>query len=146
MDSEQELRDRLCRAAINIRNNAYAPYSGFLVGAALLGVDNVIYMGVNVENAAYPLGSCAEAGAISHMVYNGTKKIKAIAISGGLADSKENMDKVNQVMCTPCGGCRQKLREFSDQSLPIYICDDQTLQGVFTLGELLPHSFGPENL
>lgn len=114
---------------------AYAPYSNFKVGAAILAEDNNIYSGCNVENAAYPVGCCAEASAISAMIIAGQKQIKAIAVAG-LGDKP----------CTPCGGCRQRIREFANDATPVFICDDNALLVQTSLGKLLPHSFGPDNL
>jgi cytidine deaminase len=114
---------------------AYAPYSQFHVGAAVLSADYEIYMGCNVENAAYPEGLCAEASAIAQMVQQGKTTIKAIAV---YANSQE--------LTTPCGGCRQKIREFAAPKTPILICNDTGIIATMTLAELLPHSFGPDNL
>ena len=147
MMNEADLQQILCAKAIDIRQKAYAPYSYFNVGAALLADDGVIYQGVNVENAAYPLGSCAEAGAIAQMILGGGRKISAIAISGALweGDGKE-VDIQNAPLCTPCGGCRQRIREFASPDINIYICDAYEFRAAFTLKALLPESFGPENL
>ena len=125
----------LCKAAIAIRHNAYAPYSKFKVGAAVLDEQGRIHTGVNVENAAYPQGTCAEAGAIAAMIAAGGRRINMIAVSGKGPE-----------LCTPCGGCRQKIREFSDQNSEILICDEKGLQHQFSLDDLLPASFGPDNL
>jgi cytidine deaminase len=115
--------------------SAYAPYSNFAVGAVLRAANGRLYAGCNVENAAYPLGCCAEASAISAMVLDGQRRIiEALVIGGGDA------------LVTPCGGCRQRLREFADESLPIHICGLEGLRKTVTLGELLPLAFGPENL
>lgn len=116
-------------------HNAYAPYSNFQVGAAILAEDGNIYAGCNVENAAYPVGCCAEASAISAMVMSGQTSIAAIAVVGA-----------GDELCTPCGGCRQRIREFSSESTPILVCDQNGLRHETTLGELLPLSFGPDNL
>lgn len=115
--------------------SAYAPYSQFQVGAAICDERGVIHQGVNVENAAYPQGSCAEAGAIAAMVMQGGHAITAIAVAGR-----------GEVLCTPCGGCRQRIREFAAPDTPIYICGEDGLRATMTLAELLPHSFGPDNL
>ncbi|NMM43271.1 cytidine deaminase [Rhodospirillaceae bacterium KN72] len=132
-------KDTLVAAAVAIQSKAYAPYSKFTVGAAILDENGTIHTGVNVENAAYPVGSCAEAGAISAMVAAGGHRIKAIAVSGGNGTADEPL-------CTPCGGCRQRIREFAEPATPIHICGPNGLRKTFTLGELLPESFGPENL
>ena len=125
----------LINAASNAMINAYAPYSKFHVGAAILADDGNIYTGCNVENAAYPIGSCAEASAISAMVMAGQSNIVAIAVAGA-----------GDELCTPCGGCRQRIREFAKASTPILICDESDLRHTTTLEALLPLSFGPNNL
>jgi cytidine deaminase len=125
----------LLTAARAVRDNAHAPYSSFKVGAALLDEQGRIHVGCNVENAAYPQGLCAEAGAIATMVAAGGTRIVAAVVVGEGAQP-----------CTPCGGCRQKLREFSRDDTPVIVADMQQVRGRFTLGELLPHGFGPENL
>lgn len=122
-------------AARQAREAAYAPYSNFLVGAALLDEQGRIHAGCNVENAAYPQGVCAEAGALSAMVLAGGRSLRAVLVVGAGA-----------ALCTPCGGCRQKLREFGGDSLPVLIADPLGLRARYTLGQLLPASFGPEHL
>ena len=126
----------LIKAAISARQIAYAPYSNFLVGAAILDEKGHIHQGQNVENAAYPNGICAETSAIAMMIQQGGTRIVKMAVSG----------KNGKLLCTPCGGCRQRIREFASQHTPILICDESGLRESFTLGDLLPHSFGPENL
>lgn len=122
-------------AAEKARARAYAPYSGFSVGAAILADDGNIYAGCNVENAAYPVGNCAEPSAIAAMLAGGGKRIEKIFVTGPGANP-----------VTPCGGCRQRIREFADPDTPI-ICLGVEGEPLFTtLGELLPHSFGPEFL
>ena len=129
------MSDALIAAAINVMPLAYAPYSQFQVGAAIEDENGHIHTGVNVENAAYPVGSCAEAGAIAAMIGAGGRKITRIAIAGR-----------GDLLCTPCGGCRQRIREFAAADMDIFVCDEQGLRQRFTLAELLPHSFGPDNL
>lgn len=129
------MSDALIAAAINAMPLAYAPYSQFQVGAAIEDENGHIHTGVNVENAAYPVGSCAEAGAIAAMIGAGGRKIIRIAVAGR-----------GDLLCTPCGGCRQRIREFAAADMDIFICDEQGLLKRFTLAELLPHSFGPDNL
>ncbi len=129
------MTDALVKAAIDILPKAYAPYSQFQVGAAIQDEEGRIHLGVNVENAAYPVGSCAEAGAIAAMIASGGKQIACIAVAGRGAE-----------FCTPCGGCRQRLREFAAPDMEILVCDDKGLRKIFTLETLLPHSFGPNNL
>lgn len=125
----------LLAAARLAREHAHAPYSKFPVGAALLDELGHIHAGCNVENAAYPQGLCAEAVAIGQLVLSGAKRIRAVAVVGA-----------GPLLVTPCGGCRQKLREFAADEAPVLVGDMTTLRGRFTLGELLPSSFGPEHL
>ena len=122
-------------AALAARAAAYAPYSGFRVGAAVRGESGAVYRGCNVENAAYPEGLCAEAAAIAALVMAGERRITEVAVAGGGAE-----------LCTPCGGCRQKIREFAADSVPILVCGPDGLRRRFTLADLLPASFGPHNL
>ena len=122
-------------AAIAARAAAYAPYSRFHVGAAVRAESGTIYRGCNVENAAYPEGVCAEAGAIAAMVMAGERRITEIAVAGG-----------GDQLCTPCGGCRQKIREFAADTVPVLVCGPDGLRRRFTLADLLPASFGPHNL
>ena len=126
----------LIKAAIAAMGRAYAPYSGFPVGAAILDEDEAIHAGANIENAAYPVGNCAEASAIAAMIMAGRKRITKIAVAGG----------DGELLCTPCGACRQRIREFAAAETPVLVCGPEGLQQSFTLAELLPASFGPENL
>lgn len=134
MDSiDQEMLE----AAKIALSSAYAPYSSFLVGAAILGSDNKIYSGCNVENAAYPLGNCAETSAIAAMVSGGCTTIKRILTIGSGHEA-----------VTPCGGCRQRLREFSSHETPV-ICvgiEEKSEPLFTTIEQLLPNSFGPRFL
>lgn len=130
--------ERLCAAAVAVRENAYAPYSRFRVGAAVLCGDGSIHVGVNVENAAYPQGQCAEASALGAMAATGRRSAVAVAVAGG--------EPGDGVLCTPCGGCRQRLREFAAPDVPVYVCGPEGVRRVLTVGELLPFSFGPDNL
>ena len=132
---DDALVQRLHAAALAARDQAYAPYSQFRVGAALLDEQGRIHAGCNVENAAYPQGVCADAGALSALVLAGGKRLAAVLVLG-----------VGPRPVTPCGGCRQKLREFGADALPILAADPSGLRARFTLGELLPSSFGPEDL
>jgi len=122
-------------AANAARANAHAPYSGFAVGSCLRGKSGRLYAGCNVENAAYPQGQCAEATAIGVMVASGEKAIAAILV---VADGPE--------LVSACGGCRQRLREFAAADTPILVADRERMRAQFTLEQLLPHGFGPENL
>ncbi len=114
---------------------AYAPYSNFPVGAAVRTADGRRYAGANVENAAYPQGQCAEASALGAMVAGGGGRVVEVVVA---APSEEE--------CAPCGGCRQRLREFADQDAPIHLADLERVRRTTSLAELLPLSFGPESL
>jgi cytidine deaminase len=127
--------DRLFDAARTAQAQAYVPYSRFRVGAAIATPSGGIYRGCNVENAAYPVGACAEASAISAMVTAGETKIAAILVIGD-----------GEPLVTPCGACRQRIREFAGADTPIHIAGPEGLRQSFTLSELLPHSFGPDHL
>ncbi|MEZ5935006.1 MAG: purine-nucleoside phosphorylase [Alphaproteobacteria bacterium] len=115
-------------------DNAYAPYSNFKVGAALRSESGEIYAGANVENAAYPIGNCAEASAIAAMVAAGERRIVEAAV---VAEGER--------LCTPCGGCRQRLAEFAGPDLPIHLASPDGHRQTLTLGELLPHAFDLAN-
>lgn len=128
-------RKALLAAARAAQEKAYAPYSHFLVGAAVLDEQGRIHAGCNVENAAYPEGLCAEAGALSAMVLAGGRQVHAVVVVG--ASGK---------WTTPCGGCRQKLREFCGQDTPIVMAQPEAVGPTYTLAQLLPDSFGPEHL
>lgn len=132
--ADPPLDDALADAALAARTQAYAPYSRFAVGAALRTDAGAIHSGCNVENAAYPEGTCAEAGAIAAMVLAGGRRIAELVVAGA-------------GLCTPCGGCRQKLREFGTAATHVRVVDSAgTVLLRTTLAELLPHSFGPETL
>lgn len=128
--------DALFDAAKAAWAQAYAPYSRFAVGAAIRDENGRIHAAANVENAAYPAGTCAEAGAISAMASSGGRRIVEILVIGG-ADGQ---------LCTPCGACRQRIREFAAPDCAIHIAGPEGMRRSFTLKELLPHAFGPENL
>lgn len=129
------MRD-LIEAAKAARLKAHARYSHFLVGAAMRDEQGRIHGGCNIENASYPQGWCAEPSAISALVMSGAKHITEVVVIG-----------TGDLLCTPCGGCRQKIREFATGDVKIHCCaEDGTLLRSFTLDELLPASFGPENL
>lgn len=125
----------LLDAARAAQQKAYAPYSRFHVGAAVLDEHGRVHAGCNVENAAYPQGVCAEAGALSAMVLAGGRRALAVVVAGA-----------GPLPVTPCGGCRQKLREFGAPDLPVLVADESGLRARFTLGQLLPDSFGPDHL
>jgi cytidine deaminase len=125
----------LIAAARAVREQAYAPYSKFNVGAAVLDEQGRIHAGCNVENAAYPQGWCAETSALAAMVAAGGRRVMAVAVCG-----------VSPVPVTPCGGCRQKLREFAADDCLVWCVDLHGVQAQHTLGDLLPASFGPQHL
>ena len=127
--------DALFEAAKAAQALAYVPYSRFPVGAAIRAASGRIYPGANVENAAYPVGCCAEASAISAMIGGGEHAIAAMLVIGK-----------GDLLVTPCGGCRQRIREFAAPDTPIHIANEAGLRASFTLADLLPHSFGPDNL
>ena len=120
----------LLQAATEVRLRAYAPYSKFLVGAAILSVEGRVHQGCNVENVAYPEGTCAEAGAIAAMIAAGDSRIAEIFV---IADSPE------PVPC--CGGCRQKIAEFAAQDVRVTLCTTDGKQRSLTVAELLPGVF-----
>lgn len=124
--------DRLVEAATNVRRNAYTPYSQYPVGAALVDEVGRVHTGCNVENAAFPEGTCAEANAIAAMVAAGGRRIVAIAVVGG----REQLEP-----CTPCGGCRQKVAEFADPATRILLLDAGGAVRECGIGDLLPESF-----
>ena len=123
-------KDILVQEAARVRENAYVPYSNFKVGAALRAGSGAIYSGCNVENVAYPQGTCAEAGAIAAMVAGGDTEIKEVAV---IADSPEPV--------TPCGGCRQKLAEFASADVKITMATTGGKQVTLTMAEILPGAF-----
>jgi cytidine deaminase len=125
----------LLDAARRARDNAYAPYSGFKVGAALRCPDGSVFSGCNVENVAYPQGTCAEAGAIAAMVAAGHTRIAEVLV---LADGPE--------VISPCGGCRQKLAEFASPDTPVILAGPAGERARTTLGALLPGAFTPDHL
>jgi len=133
--------ENLVEMALEARMLSYAPYSKFKVGAALLGSNGVVYMGCNVENASYSATNCAERTAIFSAVSEGQREFEAIAIVGGHADASE------LEFCAPCGVCRQVIREFCNpETFEVILARSVNDYKVFTLEELLPMSFGPENL
>ena len=125
----------LFEAALAAQRTAYAPYSGYRVGAALRTVSGRIFAGCNVENASFPVGTCAEAGAIAAMIAAGEHAIAEFLVLGD-----------GDALATPCGACRQRIREFAAPETPIHIADRNGVRASFTQSSLLPHSFGPDNL
>ena len=133
-------RRELIRRALEQQPAAYAPYSGYQVAAAVLMDSGKIYTGVNVENASYPAGICAERNAIFHAAACGERKIIAIAVVGGKQGD-------NRKIATPCGICRQVMREFCDpKEMRVLLARTPEDYKEMTLEELLPESFGPEDL
>jgi cytidine deaminase len=123
------------QAASDVREKAYAPYSNFQVGAAVRGASGTIYAGCNVENVAYPEGTCAEAGAIAAMIASGeTELIEVYVIAG------------SPMPVTPCGGCRQKLAEFGASEVIVTMATTGGVEQRATLGELLPGAFTPDHM
>ncbi len=122
-------------AARAAQRMAYAPYSRYQVGVTVLDENGQMHAGCNVENAAYPQGVCAEAGALSAMVLAGGNKVQAVVVVG-----------TGGAWVTPCGGCRQKLREFCDPETPIFTANQENWGPSYTLEQLLPQSFGPDHL
>jgi cytidine deaminase len=125
----------LFEAALTAQRAAYVPYSAYPVGAALRSASGRIFAGCNVENASFPVGTCAEAGAIAAMIAAGERAIGEILVLGD-----------GEALVTPCGACRQRIREFAAPETPIHIADRNGVRASFTQSSLLPHSFGPDNL
>lgn len=126
----------LKEAALQVRENAHAPYSEFKVGAALRTTDGAVFVGCNVENVAYPEGTCAEAGAIAAMV----------AAGGGREIAEAYVVAGSPMPVTPCGGCRQKLAEFGAGDVPVTMATTGGIEQVMTLAELLPGAFGAAHM
>ncbi|HEY1089648.1 MAG TPA: cytidine deaminase [Burkholderiaceae bacterium] len=135
MNLPPELQQRLLAASLAARAHSHSPYSGYAVGAAVLDEQGRIHVGANIENAAYPQGWCAEATALGAMVMAGGRRATAVLVTGPGPD-----------IVTPCGGCRQKLREFAAPELLIIAGDPTGIRQQWTLAELLPFSFGAEHL
>ena len=127
------MKEKLAKLALAVRENAYAPYSGFKVGAAVLCGSGKIYTGANIENVSYGLTNCAERSAIFSAMSAGERKVCAIAIAGGKVECDYTM---------PCGACRQVLSEFADENCLVYLAKSETEIKAYTLGELLPYAFG----
>lgn len=125
----------LIDAARAVRKNAYAPYSNFKVGAALRTASGAVFAGCNVENVAYPEGTCAEAGAIAAMVAGGEAEIAEVAV---IADSPQPL--------TPCGGCRQKIIEFARPDATIILATTEGAKQTMAVADLLPGAFGASHM
>jgi cytidine deaminase len=128
------VEDMLALARI-VMARAYAPYSHFRVGAVLRGANGRLYAGCNVENAAYPQGTCAEVAAIAVMVADGERRIVEALVMGE-----------GETLIAPCGGCRQHLSEFTAADVPVHLSDPAGVRRTITMGELLPLSFGADSL
>jgi len=126
---------QLFDAAKTAQANAHAPYSNYRVGAALRTPDGAIFAGGNVENASYPEGCCAETSAIAAMAASGARRIAEICVIGDGA-----------ALCTPCGGCRQRIREFANDDTLVHVAGPEGVRATFRLSALLPESFGPGHL
>lgn len=122
----------LIEAARTVQQQAWAKYSGYRVGAALVDENGRVHVGCNVENETYPLGNCAEVGAIAAMVAAGGRRIATLAVVGGDTDTTP---------CMPCGGCRQRIHEFADMNTRILAIDDSGQWQEYRDAELLPASF-----
>ena len=135
----EKTAERLAALALEARETAYCPYSGFAVGAALLAESGEIYTGGNIENAAYTPSNCAERTAFFKAVSAGERKFTAIAIAGGRAG------EAPADFCAPCGVCRQVMREFCADDFKILLAKAGAVK-LYTLAQLLPESFSPDNL
>ena len=127
--------DELLSLAVQVQQRAHVPYSHFPVGAALVTPSGRVFVGANVENAAYPEGMCAEASAIAAMASAGEREIVTIVT---VCDG--------DALSTPCGGCRQKIREFATSETVIHAGGPDGVRTTYSIADLLPDSFGPENL
>lgn len=129
--------------AIRSREKAYVPYSHFMVGAAVLSESGKIYGGCNIECSSYSVSVCAERTAILRAIYEGEKRLTAIAVVGGDQSKKGALLSY----CPPCGVCRQMMREFCDsREFKVIVAKSENEYKVFTMDEILPMSFGPDNL
>ncbi|MBR0538124.1 MAG: cytidine deaminase [Clostridia bacterium] len=129
-------KEALCRQAVLAMKNAYVPYSGFSVGAALLCADGSVYTGCNIENAAFTPTVCAERTAIFKAVSEGKRAFSAIAVASG-------KNGLPDAAFPPCGVCRQVLAEFCAPDMQVYVCEKDGSIRAFTLSELLPFAFTP---
>jgi len=139
--------ERLSKLAIEAKSMAYSPYSNFNVGAVLLAKSGKIYIGCNIESASYTPTICAERVALYKAVSEGEREFVAIAVTGSFNNTKNNIKKEPDY-CYPCGVCRQSLREFVKEpnELIVIISKTATDYRIHSLGELFPHSFGPDDL
>lgn len=135
LELSTDVLQALLAAAQQARTRSYSPYSRYAVGAAVLDENGAIHAGCNIENAAYPQGWCAEATALGAMVMAGGSRAVAVLVAGPGPET-----------ITPCGGCRQKLREFGNSETLVIAADPGGVKQSWTLEQLLPHSFGPNHL
>ena len=141
----KEVEKQLISKAFEMKLKAYCPYSKYQVGAAVLSDKGIIYGGHNIENSSYGASNCGERTAIFKAVSEGERKFVAIAICGGKEGEKPKGKITDSAF--PCGICRQVMREFANpKEFKIYVCESEEKYNVYTLDELLPHSFGPEFL
>lgn len=133
--NKTSIENQLFTLALQVRKNAYVPYSHFAVGAAIESSSGHLYAGCNVENVSYPVGTCAEAGAIAAMIAAGDKLIRRILIA---ADSPE--------LITPCGACLQRIKEFSSEHTEILLANTKNISRTLTVKDLLPYAFNNEDL
>ena len=137
----------LIRSAFQARKRAYTPYSRFQVGAALLAKNGTVYQGCNIENASYPATNCAERTAFYKAVSEGVREFQAIAIVGGSVLYPKTAEETQCAdLCSPCGICRQVMREFCKPDFKIILVKSEEEWKIYTLSQLLPEGFGPENL
>ena len=130
-----EIKDKLLKEAIKTKNNAYAIYSNYCVGASIYSENKKIYSSCNVENISYPCGTCAEAGAIAAMIANGDRKIVEILITSS-----------GNELVYPCGACLQRISEFSDDNTLIHLADTTKVCKTYKLKDLMPHQFNAKEL
>ena len=131
--------EELNALAVEAMGHAYAPYSGYQVGAALLCKDGTVYQGCNIENASFSPTVCAERTAIFKAVYDGHRDFAALSVCGGKGG-------VITGAFPPCGVCRQALNEFCENDMPVILAKSEEDYQIVTLGELLPLGFGPKNV
>jgi len=134
-DADALALEELLALARSVQERAYAPYSDYRVGAAIRSSSGRVFLGCNVENAAYPEGTCAEAGAIAAMAAAGEREIEVVVV---VADGPG--------LTTPCGGCRQKIREFATAETVVHAAGPDGIAASFGVADLLPSSFGPGHL
>lgn len=135
MSKKDQSTQQLLDAAKAVQQHSYSPYSNFKVGAAILGQNQQIFSGCNVENASYPMGQCAEGSAITAMISQGCQQIEEVLIVSP-----------NNELLPPCGGCRQKLKEFASEQTKVHLATAGGEIKTLLLSELLPHAFNKQDL